>query len=250
MQLLDDLLTDLPDGEIRQVRIGVHWTAVVADIDGERRCGLASTVGGPHEHEHGGPDVPQAGTLQSLAGRELAALAQSEKSMLRSVGVAAINALLPRQPEQWVDRNAGEIIAAHGEGKQVALIGHFPFIPRLREQVGALHILEQRPQPGDLPAQAAPDVLPKADVVALTSMTVVNHTLQDLLALCHPDALVILLGPSTPLSPILFSYGIDLLCGSVVTNIEAVLRTAGQGGVFGQVHRAGVRLVAIERPAP
>ena len=52
----------------------------------------------------------------------------------------------------------------------------------------------------------------------------------------------------TPLSPILFDYGIDLLYGSVVTAINPVLRVVGQGANFRQVHKAGVRLVSIASP--
>ena len=76
-------------------------------------------------------------------------------------------------------------------------------------------------------------------------MTLHNGTLEKLLALCRSDARVMLLGPSTPLSPVLFDYGIDLLAGSVVERIGPVLRAVSQGGNFRQVRRAGVRLVTM-----
>ena len=247
MSLLNKLVDTLPDGRIAQVCISTHWTAVVAEIEGQRRCGLASSLTAEH-CRHGEPDVTQAGHLETLSGLELAALAQSDQPALASVGVAAINALIPPQPKTWVDLNAEEVIAEHGKGKKVVLVGHFPFIPRLRSRVGELIILEKRPEPGDLPADAAFDVVPDADVVAITGTTLINRTLDGLLELCSPRAHVILLGPSTPLSPVLFDYGIDLLCGSIVTAIEPVLRTVRQAGNFRQVHRAGVRLVSISRP--
>ncbi|NIQ82679.1 MAG: hypothetical protein GTN93_32315, partial [Anaerolineae bacterium] len=87
----------------------------------------------------------------------------------------------------------------------------FPFVSRLRESVGHLSVLELRPRGEDLPADAAPEVIPRADVVALTSLTLLNHSFDSLIRLCHPDALVLLLGPTTPLSPILFEYGVDIL---------------------------------------
>ena len=246
LNLLDAVLDTLPDGESVQVSIGIHWTAVVVEVDGKRRCGLASTIGS--SHVHGVPDVPQAGQLESLTGLELAALAWAAQPVMVSVGVAAINALLPQQPRTWTDVNAEEVIADNGEGKSVALIGHFPFVSRLRPRVGELHVLELDPQPGDLPEAATQDILPTADVVAITSMTLLNRTLENLLMLCAPRALVILLGPSTPLSPVMFDYGIDMLCGSIVSEIELVIRTVRQGGNFRQVHRAGVRLVTMVRP--
>jgi uncharacterized protein (DUF4213/DUF364 family) len=156
--------------------------------------------------------------------------------------------LLPQHPETWVDLNAEEVIAEHGADKRVALIGHFPFVDRLRPRVGELTVLELNPRPGDLPDSAAKEVIPTADVVAITSMTLLNHTLDGLLELCSPQAYVIMLGPTTPLSPVLFNYGISLLCGSVVTAIDPVLRAVRQGGNFRQIHRAGVRLVSVANP--
>ena len=247
MQLLAKLLETLPDGEVAEVRIGTHWTAVVAVVDGARRCGLCSTLFAGHSHDHRRePDVPEAGRLELRPARELAGLALGTRPTLTSVGLAAINALLPHQPDLWEDANAEQMIARHGRGRRVVLVGHFPFVPRLREEVGELIVLEQDPGPDDLAAEAAPDVLPGADVVAITGMTLANHTLEGLLELCAPEAFVIVLGPSTPLSPVLFEHGVDLLSGSVVTDIEPVLRVVSQGGNFRQVHRAGVRLVNMK----
>ena len=244
---LDDLLSNLLDGNIKKVLIGLHWTAVVTEIEGRPRCGLASTLRKPHQH-HGEPDVSQAGQLENLSGPALAILAKSDDPTLAGVGVAAINALLPHHPEAWFDLNAEEVLAKRGLGKKVALIGHFPFVPRLRNRVGELLVLEQHSQPGDLPAESAAEILPQVDVVAITGTALINHTLDELLAYCPTQALIIMLGPSTPLSPVLFDYGIDILCGSVVTAITPVLATVGQGGNFRQVRRAGVRTVTMVRP--
>jgi uncharacterized protein (DUF4213/DUF364 family) len=244
--ILDDLLSKTLEGSISEVLIGLHWTAVVAEIEGGQRCGLASTLSKPHHHQ-GKPNVPQAGQLENLSACELTILAKSDEPTLAGVGMAAINALLPHHPEAWTDLNAEEVLVKHGNGKNVALIGHFPFVDRLRSHVGELLVLEQHPQPGDLPAVAAAEILPQAEVVALTGTTLINHSLDELLAYCIPQALVVLLGPSTPLSPMLFNHGVDILCGSVVASIGPVLRAVGQGGNFRQVHRAGVRTVTMTR---
>ena len=81
-------------------------------------------------------------------------------------------------------------------------------------------------------------------------MTLLNRTFDGLMALCRPDALVLLLGPTTPLSPLLFDHGVHILSGSVVENIDAVLQSVGQGASFRQIHRAGVRLVTMKRAMP
>ncbi len=185
-----------------------------------------------------------------MTGLELAALLKAENGLQRSVGMATVNALLPQMPQAYRDRNAEAVIAEHGSGKRVVLVGSFPFIPRLRPLVGELAVLEQHPAAGEHPTDAAPLIIPSADVVAITGMALVNHTLEDLLRLCSPQAVVLVLGPSTPLSPRLFDYGVDLLSGSLVTNIPTVLHCLSQGGNFRQVHQAGVRLVTMERQLP
>jgi hypothetical protein len=249
MSLIEDLLLTLPDAPITDVVIGLHWTAVAAEVDGELRCGLASTLAGSHEHG-GEPDVPEAGSLQDRPGRALAELARDREHPIRcSIGVAAINAMLPPLPPgMFQDGNAEEMIVQYGAGKRVVLIGHFPFVPGLSAKVGELSVLSLNPRHGDLPASAAPQVIPSADLVAITGMTLINHTLESLLELCSRQALVMILGPSTPLSPVLFDHGVDLLSGSLVTDRNAVMQVAGQGGNFRQIHRAGVRLVTVERP--
>ncbi len=245
--MLDEILGTLLEALIIKVLIGLHWTVVVVETEGGQQCGLASTLS-KAVHDHGKVDVPQAGYLENLARPALANLANSNEPTLASVGVATINALLPRYSEQWHDLNAEEVIAQHGADKKVALVGHFPFVPRLRDRVGQLFVIDSSPQPGDWPAAAAAEILPQAEVVAITGTTLINHTLEELLAFCSRQALIILLGPSTPLSPLLFDQGVDILCGSVVTEISPVLNIVGQGGNFRQVHRAGIRTVTMVRP--
>lgn len=246
MDLIRKILDTLPDGEVVDVRIGLHWTAVALETDGELRCGLASTLSSTYDHS-GGPDVPQAGQLETNSGRALAELALSNRPIQIGIGMAALNALLPLHPDKWREDNAEELIARLGAGKKVVLIGHFPFIPSLHERVGELTVLEMKPQAGDLPASEAPRVIPQAGVVAITGMTLLNRTLEGLLALCAPSAKVLVLGPSTPLSPIMFEAGIDVVSGAVVTQAEPVLRMVSQGAHFRQIHKAGVRLVNLLR---
>jgi len=239
MELLDDLLASLPDdAAVRSVLVGAHWTVVCS-----RRCGLASTLTGdkPHGHER----ARDVGRLHLKSARELAQYARSDNPLEASLGVAAINSLLDVDERNAVEINAAEVLAEHGRGQHVALVGHFPFIPKLREQVGQLWVIEQRPSEGEYPAESAADVIPRAEVVAITGTALINHTLNGLLALCRPEALVMVLGPSTPLSPVLFEHGATIISGARVIDEAAVLRTVGQGAMFQQVE--GVRLLTLRR---
>jgi uncharacterized protein (DUF4213/DUF364 family) len=109
-----------------------------------------------------------------------------------------------------------------------------------------LWVLEQQPRAEDLPAGAAAEVIPQADVLAITGTALINHTFDTLMALRHPQALVLVLGPSTPLSPILFNRGVHILSGSIVEDVEAVLRGVSQGANFRQLHQLGIRLVTMQ----
>ncbi len=68
---------------------------------------------------------------------DLARLAYSQSSLEASVGLAAINSLLEVDEARCLDVNAGDLLIERGRAKNVALIGHFPFVPRLRQAARA-----------------------------------------------------------------------------------------------------------------
>ncbi len=244
MTLLDIFTNNLPDGQVTQVSIGLHWTAVVVENDYGRACGLATTLIPTGEH-HGSADVPEAGSLTNKSAHEIIQTFGNVSQVMNSVAIATINAVLPQTPSLWVDMNAEDVIKKNGKGKRVVIVGSFPFVDRLREKVGELVVIEKTPKPGEVSAERAPDFIPLADVVAITGMTIINQTFESLFKLCSPQATVLVLGPSTPLCPELLKHGIQLLSGSIVTNIDSVVKAASQGANFRQLHKMGVRLVTI-----
>ncbi len=248
--IVPQLLASLKmSGVVADVRIGTHWTVVVVETDLGLRAGLAATQI-VHDLEHGRPAVREAGRLIGKDARSLADLALADSLTERSLGFAALNALLQVDETRCVDLNAEEEILARGSGRRVAVVGHFPFVPRVRQSAAACWVLELSPGPDDLPAHMAPEIIPQADVVAITGMTLVNGTFEELAALCRPDACVILLGPSTPLSPLLFDYGVDAISGTVVTDIPAVVAAVSQGGTFKQITGRRLLTMTRERFAP
>jgi uncharacterized protein (DUF4213/DUF364 family) len=237
MSILDDLLGSLDvDAPIRTVLVGVHWTLVCS-----RHCGLASTLIGDKPHSH--DPARSVGHLHEKSARELAEYARSDDLLEASIGVAALNSLLDVKEEEAAEINAFNVLVEEGRGRSVALVGHFPFIPKLHPLVRQLWVLEQHPSGDEYPSEATADLIPRADVIALTGSSLINHTLDGLLASCRPGAVVMILGPSTPLSPLLFSHGVTILSGSRVFDESAVLRTVSQGATFQQVE--GVRLLSF-----
>jgi uncharacterized protein len=239
LKCLDDLLESLdytaPVGDIIQ---GVMHTAVVT-----RECGLASTLPLDAFKQDERPLVREPGTLHGKKALELAQMARSERVMEAAIGMAAINSLIRYDASVCVQVNAAEVLGEKGRGGNVAIVGHFPFIPLLKERVKNLWVLEKNPQEGDLTEAAAESVLPQADVVGITGTSFTNHTLQSLLELCKPGAYILMLGDTTPMSPILFDFGIDALCGIKVVNREQVLSCVSQGANFRQIR--GLRLLTM-----
>lgn len=244
MTIINELLATLPDGSVQNICLGDHSAAVVVETESGRQCGLASRL-----RERNGYNADQLAKDQArFQGHSALALARwvnSPDPTQTAIGMAAVNALLPRQEEYWAEVNAAEIISQYAAHKHVVVVGHFPFISRLRQQAGRLSVLELQPEAGDLPASAAGWIIPQADVVALTGTTLLNRTFTGLLKLCRPTTIILVLGPTTPLSPILFKYGVHYLCGALVENEAGVLKAVAQGYSFKQLQQFGLKLVAM-----
>ncbi|OGP99407.1 MAG: hypothetical protein A2026_10895 [Deltaproteobacteria bacterium RBG_19FT_COMBO_46_12] len=239
MKILDDLLSNLEknDYPVKSVHTCVFWTAVIT-----KHCGLSSTFReeGP-SHDRGVRDV---GNLTRKAASELAEYAKSESLLEASIGMATINSLIDIDESRCIEKNAFEIILEKGEGKNVAVVGHFPWIPKLKGKTENLWVLEQRLREGDLPAKQADRILPQCDVVGITGTSFINHTLEGLLNLCK-ESYVLLIGPTSPISPLLFDYGIDAICGSKIIDPDKLIRSISEGATFKEV--TGVRLLTLSK---
>jgi uncharacterized protein (DUF4213/DUF364 family) len=240
--VLQDILSSLEvDYRVSDIRTCVYWTAVTS-----LRCGLASTMAAsvlPSE----GNQVEYAGRLLPTGARSLTELSLSSRILEASIGIAAINSMLPIDESRCIDLNAEAEIRARGAGKRVAIIGHFPFVKVLRAEAEELWVFELpgRGHPGDFTGAEIETLLPRAEVVAITSTTLINHTLDAILNLTAPAAYKMILGPSTPLSPVLFDYGFNAISGSVVIDNDRVLSCISQGANFRQVR--GVRKLIMQR---
>ncbi|HQE98224.1 MAG TPA: DUF364 domain-containing protein [Anaerolineae bacterium] len=219
-----------------EVLVGAYWTLTTISHRGTLYAGLASTLGGGDEHHHGGGHpLRQAGHLLELPVTALADLARSANLLEASVGMATLNALLAVTPQPAVALNAEEIIAERGAGKRVAIVGHFPFTERIRQLAATLWVLELRPRAGDEPAERAPELLPQADVVALTGTSLLNGTFETLLSYCRPEAYVLVLGATTPLSKALLEVGVAAVSGTRVVDVAAARVGVMQGATFRQI---------------
>lgn len=238
MKILNDLISTLNlKAEVGEICLGPFQTAVFT-----RNCGLAST---PHEHashqDH--PPVKNAGRLLEIGIEKLVNMVYSSSSMEAAIGMATINSLLEIDEHRCFELNAADLLAEKGKNKRIALIGHFPFVSRLRQLAKELWVIERQPQKEDFEETEAEKFVPQAEVVGITGTTFINHTIEHLLSLCRSDAYVIVLGGTTPLSPVLFNYGVAAISGTKVVNPELVLRYVSQGATFRQLK--GIRLLTM-----
>jgi uncharacterized protein (DUF4213/DUF364 family) len=238
MKLLNALLGTIPADPIpvRKVVIGIHWTLVSS-----KYCGLGSTMVG--EGPHGHSQIRDVGFLHQKSAQELAQWILSDNLLEASIGIAAINSLLDVDERQVENINAAEIIARESRDKNLVVIGHFPFVERMKSITKNCWVIEKQPFGDDFPEEAAQEFIPQANVIAITGTALINHTMEGLLSLCPAGSRVMVLGPSTPLSPLLFDYGVSYLSGSRISDEDAAIATIQQGATFPQVK--GVRLMTM-----
>jgi len=117
MKLIYDLLATLPDGNVINVSIGLHWTAVTVTSERGTFCGLASTVVAPHGHASG-PTVPLAGQMRALPALELAALARSDQPTMACV----IQRVAPYLSRQAVRMNSASSVITSGVPKPLSAL--------------------------------------------------------------------------------------------------------------------------------
>jgi uncharacterized protein len=241
MKIIDDIVSTLNfDAPVRDIRQGVFHTGVLT-----RYCGLAATL--PRDAlKQEGPLVKEPGFLMDKTSRDLAHMVSSDSLLEAAIGMATINSLLEVDLASCTEINASEVILEKGEGRRVAIVGHFPFLHRVREKAKALWVFEKNPREGDFDEADADRFIPQADVVAITGTSLTNHTLPHLLQLCNPKAFIIMLGDTVPLSPVLFDYGVHALSGTRVVDAELALRCVSQGANFRQIK--GTKKLTMTKP--
>jgi hypothetical protein len=243
-KLYDELIAAVPeDAVVSECLAGLSWFLV-------RSLGTGVSM---RPREMDGP-VRNAGKIAGMKLRDLAGWIKSWEFYEAAMGLAAINSALNSQ--QLAASNCGSCLdESRAEdlftcmmddlrGKRVAVIGHFHNIERLLD-ICDLTILERRPGKGDTPDPACEYILPRQDVVIMTATTLINKTMPRLLALSR-NARVAVAGPSTPLHPLLFDHGVDLMGGLIVDDQPSVWRAVAEGGQHALFSQGG-RMVKVSK---
>lgn len=178
--------------------------------------------------------------LIGLPLREVAVCVKSWNFFEAAVGAAAINAYYNNPQvardhgvefsdnERVEDRIFDPFIMSQNElkDKKVVTIGHFPHIERLIEPICDFSIIDWEPETGDYPLSACEYILRDCDYVYISCATIVDKTLPRLLELSKNAKRITIVGPGTPLAPVLFDYGVGELSGFIIKDNPRAFRIA------------------------
>jgi len=190
--------------------------------------------------------MPFPGKMRGRPARELLRDVFSGHGIRRAVGIATLNALAERcwevRPHPLVELRRGlDAFDANDfrVGERTVVVGAFvPFLKELKRRGLPYLVLEQDPatlkadeMPFFRPAEQARMVIPQGDVVLITGTTLLNDTLENLLAWARPDARVTMVGPTVGVFPDAFlRRGADILGSVRITDPDAFLELLAEGG--------------------
>lgn len=245
-EIYDALINGIPDNlTADEVICGQSYSYVLS--------GNGAGISGFH-HE----DTRAAIFSKNLIGaplREVAACVKSWNFNEASAGLAAINSyynnpavarsngVLFSDSMRVEDRIFDPFIMCQNEvrGKNVATVGHFPHLESLLDPICSLAIIEWEPEDGDYPISASEYILPECDYVYLSSSCFINKTLPRFIELSKKAKSITIVGPGTPLAPVLFDYGACDLSGFIIKdNLKAFRIAAGAERV--KIYTAGQKV--------
>ena len=178
----------------------------------------------------------QAGTLIGKPAGEIVGWAVSDVLAEAAVGMATVNALLSYSQNEY-EFLSGDIFkhAVIKDTDRAALIGYIPPIySGLKERAGELFVFEHHSMvslPELVPEENMTEVLKSCDVVIFTGSTCINKSIDRILEESCTARIRAMVGPSTPLCPeVMGKYGIHLLCGAIIFDIEKATEVVSQGG--------------------
>ena len=248
MRIFDRLVERVPaDAVVEAVSVGIFWTFVKTQYG----CGLSATA---HRWlpDPPGALIPFSGGIEGMRVHDLVSLYDSAALPARSLANAAVSASFS-DSEMTGSRHTGraqDLIERLCERRKrhIALIGHFHFADDLRAFGHELDVfeLDGRCEDGDIPSSKIPDRLPQADIVVMTASTILTHSTEDILSHCGCRAVKIIVGPTVPLHPVLWEFGFDAVCGSVIHDEMQVNRAVREGGNHRQL--TGCEKVNFIRP--
>ena len=230
----------------KEIRIGVFYTGVVLSSG---HAGMSYTpvqeipeaVCCPRSHAK----MPSAGELLNKQITELMDYALDDNVLKAAVGMATLNALSAvlladdacrYKPSAY--GNALELVDITGNDT-VAMVGAFtPFIKKISEITEKLFVIEKNPRVVGKDdtfkiesADRLEEIIPQANILIITGVTLINHTLGPILDLAKKANEIVVVGPTASIYPEpLFKRGVTVMGGVRITDAAKMIHLIGEAG--------------------
>lgn len=209
--------------------------------------------------------MPNAGHLTGRSVSKYLDDALSNIPMKKAMGIAVLSALSSYCREKGLYNNydmkvgvdAIECIDLTDDTYPVVIGAIAPFLRVLKSRKKLFSVIEldlrtlkSDEMPFYVPPGKTPEIVPKADVLVITGTTLLNGTLEGILELAHPDAQVVVLGPTASILPhAFFKRGVDILGGDIITQPHKMLDTLAEGGSGYHLYgKSAERVVITAKP--
>jgi uncharacterized protein (DUF4213/DUF364 family) len=238
--ILNDKLFNLFRDKAQKVHVdllclGLGYTAAVTSDGG---IGIAYTY---FEDKKSCTLLNETVDYEGRPASELLEKIKSDATIERSMALALVNALNYQNALQSPEDENNEIMFEKfkiTKGTKVAMVGYFgPLIKRFEQREAVLDILDQSRGLGRME-----DFYKKlknwADVLFLTSTSILNNSTEEILANVHAKVKTIMLGPSTPMVAEAFDHlPVHMLAGTVPLDRENVIKAVRHGMGTPVLHR-------------
>ena len=190
--------------------------------------------------------MPLSGRLKGRTAAEYLEYIFDKNILKRTLGIATLNALSTlywqlQPPADYTIEygyNAFDDVDPAKYGYSVVVGALVPMLKKLIAADADFTVMEMdsRTLKGKeldhyAPPSEAPSCVPKADLMVITGVTVLNDTLPGLLELRKPGAEIIVTGPTVSMLPdAFFKRGVTTLGGIVVTDADELLDLLTEGG--------------------
>ncbi len=233
---------EINDLRISKVTIGVFLTAVLLS---NGSCGTASTDVDTSSHCYKKERDFGDFSPSKITGQKVADLFENNSNLkiINTLKAAVLNAA----SSQIISKGNYKIIEGTDPvdlidiipQKTITVVGAFQsYINKIAATKNKLYVLEldetalnDDQKQFYVPANKYNQVLPLSDIVIITGLTIVNNSLDDLLASILPKTKVIVTGPSSSMIPdILFEKKVKIVGATRITNPELLFTVVSEAG--------------------
>jgi uncharacterized protein len=229
-RLYDRVESSAKNRLIADLRVGLSYVGVKLD---NNAAGLAAVL--PDMTIRGCTVLAAAGSYAgSPATDGLKYLLGDKNALHRAIALATANALIGASFDKVKTENREATTYLNLQpGEKVAMVGLFaPLTARIRATGAILTVIEKNPDRLEiLSPEEKQQALRQCDVAIITATTLLNGTFEETIDALGAPRAVALLGPSTPLAPLIFrDTPVTHLGGVAVADPRRMLQIVSEGG--------------------